>query len=62
MKEPTNKRDLLAEQAKRILDGKEEWKPTWKALGLNYDRPLVDKMAQSTQLRSSEKSDRTPKQ
>ncbi|KAL1955152.1 hypothetical protein VTO42DRAFT_8967 [Malbranchea cinnamomea] len=41
MKVPEHKRKSLAEQAQRILEGKEEWKPTWKALGLNYERPMA---------------------
>ncbi|QSS55359.1 mitochondrial 54S ribosomal protein YmL41 [Histoplasma capsulatum var. duboisii H88] len=38
---PQKRRDTIAEQAKRLLEGKEEWQPTWKALGLNYDRPVL---------------------
>ena len=40
-KAPEAKRKLLAEQAKLMLEGKETWKPTWQALGLNFDRPLL---------------------
>jgi large subunit ribosomal protein L23 len=40
-KAPEAKRELLAEQAKLMLGGKETWKPTWQALGLNFDRPLL---------------------
>ncbi|OAX85565.1 hypothetical protein ACJ72_00059 [Emergomyces africanus] len=38
---PEKKREAIAEQAKRLLEGKEAWQPTWKALGLNYDRPVL---------------------
>lgn len=38
---PEKKRETIAEQAKRLLEGKEAWQPTWKALGLNYDRPVL---------------------
>ncbi|KAL2006183.1 hypothetical protein VTN00DRAFT_9837 [Thermoascus crustaceus] len=33
-------REAYAEQAKELLEGKRRWRPTWQALGLNYDRPL----------------------
>ncbi|KAK2850719.1 hypothetical protein FQN49_005387 [Arthroderma sp. PD_2] len=41
MKAPTRKRELLAEQAKEMLSGKEHWQPTWQTLGLNLQRPLL---------------------
>ena len=40
-KAPEKERSKLAEQAKRLQEGKEEWTPTWKALGLSYDRPAL---------------------
>ncbi|KAF3483662.1 RIO1 family protein kinase [Arthroderma uncinatum] len=44
MKAPEHKRELLAEQAKQMLDGKEQWQPTWQALGLNLQRPQLKKV------------------
>ena len=32
---------VFDEAAKEILDGKRVWRPTWQALGLNYDRTSV---------------------
>ena len=55
-KAPKTRREILAEQAQKILDGKETWKPTWQALGLNYNRPVVNPMEQSTQSKSLELS------
>ncbi|PGH14114.1 hypothetical protein AJ79_03231 [Helicocarpus griseus UAMH5409] len=40
-KPPETRRETIAEQAERLLEGKETWQPTWKALGLNYNRPLA---------------------
>jgi large subunit ribosomal protein L23 len=40
-KAPETERNKLAEQAKRLQEGKEEWTPTWKALGLSYERPAL---------------------
>ncbi|EEH49483.1 mitochondrial 54S ribosomal protein YmL41 [Paracoccidioides brasiliensis Pb18] len=40
-KAPERKWKTVSEQAKRLLDGKEKWEPTWKALGLNYERPVI---------------------
>lgn len=41
-KEPNEaEREAYAEQAKLMLEGKLKWRPTWQALGLNYDRPLL---------------------
>ncbi|RJE23585.1 hypothetical protein PHISCL_04085 [Aspergillus sclerotialis] len=34
-------RTTFTEAAKEILDGKKVWRPTWQALGLNYDRTSV---------------------
>ncbi|WEW60947.1 mitochondrial 54S ribosomal protein YmL41 [Emydomyces testavorans] len=39
-KAPERQRGLLAEQVKRLKEGKESWQPTWQALGLNFERPL----------------------
>lgn len=40
LKAPERKREILAEQAKRLKQGRESWQPTWKALGLNFERPI----------------------
>lgn len=29
--------------AKKLLDGSKAWRPTWQALGLNYDRTTIGK-------------------
>ncbi|KAK2766935.1 hypothetical protein FQN54_006250 [Arachnomyces sp. PD_36] len=42
-KEPKVERKLIAEQAEKLKEGAETWTPTWKALGLNFDRPVVGK-------------------
>ncbi|KAL2829939.1 ribosomal protein L23-domain-containing protein [Aspergillus cavernicola] len=34
-------REALDEEAKKLLGGEKPWRPTWQALGLNYDRPVV---------------------
>ncbi|KAL2864674.1 mitochondrial 54S ribosomal protein uL23m [Aspergillus lucknowensis] len=34
-------REAFEEEAKKLLDGSKPWRPTWQALGLNYDRPIV---------------------
>ncbi|PYH96283.1 ribosomal protein L23 family protein [Aspergillus ellipticus CBS 707.79] len=36
-------RDAMAEEAKKLLSGSKTWRPTWQALGLNYDRSSVGK-------------------
>ncbi|KAM5467518.1 mitochondrial 54S ribosomal protein YmL41 [Microsporum audouinii] len=41
MKAPARKRELLAEQAKQVLKGEEQWQPTWQTLGLNSQRPIL---------------------
>ncbi|EER24996.1 hypothetical protein D8B26_007581 [Coccidioides posadasii str. Silveira] len=41
MKAPERQRELLAEQAKRLKQGRETWQPTWQTLGLNFERPLL---------------------
>ncbi|PWY84916.1 ribosomal protein L23 family protein [Aspergillus heteromorphus CBS 117.55] len=33
----------MAAEAKKLLSGEKTWRPTWQALGLNYDRPVVGK-------------------
>lgn len=33
-------REAYEEEAKRLLDGSKPWRPTWRALGLSYDRPV----------------------
>lgn len=40
--EPDNdEREAYEKQAQELLEGKQAWRPTWQALGLNYDRPAV---------------------
>ncbi|KAI9376351.1 hypothetical protein BJX61DRAFT_490342 [Aspergillus egyptiacus] len=34
-------REVFAEEAQKLLSGEKPWRPTWQALGLNYDRPVV---------------------
>lgn len=48
-KAPEKKRNLLAEQAKLMLEGKDTWKPTWQILGLNLERPLLRRDPPSTE-------------
>ncbi|KAL4931535.1 mitochondrial 54S ribosomal protein uL23m [Aspergillus undulatus] len=33
--------EAFDEQAKQLLNGEKAWRPTWQALGLNYDRPAI---------------------
>ena len=41
---PNNKvRDTFKDRAKEIQEGTRVWRPTWQALGLNYDRSSVAK-------------------
>jgi hypothetical protein len=35
------KREAYEKQAKELLAGRQAWRPTWRALGLNYDRPTI---------------------
>ncbi|KAL4796054.1 hypothetical protein BDV19DRAFT_362028 [Aspergillus venezuelensis] len=35
--------DTVDEEAKKLITGEKPWRPTWQALGLNYDRPSVGK-------------------
>jgi hypothetical protein len=34
-------REAFEKQAKAILEGRDTWRPTWQALGLNYGKPVV---------------------
>lgn len=34
-------REEYAKEAKQLLEGTKTWRPTWQALGLNYDRSLL---------------------
>ncbi|OJJ50923.1 hypothetical protein ASPZODRAFT_21426 [Penicilliopsis zonata CBS 506.65] len=45
-----NKEDRQAfeEQAKELQDGKRVWRPTWQALGLNYDRTAVNRRSKGS--------------
>lgn len=38
-------REAYAKQAKELLEGKAVWRPTWQALGLNYNRPNVPSLS-----------------
>lgn len=39
--EPTKRREKIKEQAEKLQSGTETWTPTWKALGLGFDRPTL---------------------
>ncbi|RAL14003.1 mitochondrial 54S ribosomal protein uL23m [Aspergillus homomorphus CBS 101889] len=47
-KPPTQERESYAEEAKKILSGEKPWRPTWQALGLNYDRSALRKPQQGS--------------
>jgi hypothetical protein len=34
-------REAFEAEAKKLLDGSKPWRPTWQALGLNYNRSSV---------------------
>ncbi|KAL2821634.1 ribosomal protein L23-domain-containing protein [Aspergillus granulosus] len=34
-------REAFEAEAKKLLDGSKPWRPTWQALGLNYNRPTT---------------------
>ncbi|KAL4887492.1 hypothetical protein BJY04DRAFT_3252 [Aspergillus karnatakaensis] len=38
-----DERESLEEEAKKLLSGEKEWRPTWQALGLSYERGLTGK-------------------
>ncbi|KAL4784930.1 ribosomal protein L23-domain-containing protein [Aspergillus varians] len=40
MKSNDEAREVFGEEAKKLLSGEKPWRPTWQALGLNYDRPV----------------------
>lgn len=40
LKPKTDERDAFEDVAKKMLSGEKQWKPTWQALGLNYERPF----------------------
>lgn len=40
-------RKAYAKQASQLLEGKKKWRPTWQALGLNYDRASVGQKVES---------------
>jgi large subunit ribosomal protein L23 len=44
-KAPESAREAYEKQAKDILEGKTAWRPTWQALGLQYDRAALKKFA-----------------
>ncbi|RAH44432.1 mitochondrial 54S ribosomal protein uL23m [Aspergillus aculeatinus CBS 121060] len=44
---PTKERESYAAEAEKILSGEKPWRPTWQALGLNYDRAVRGKAATS---------------
>ncbi|KAL2853215.1 hypothetical protein BJY01DRAFT_77800 [Aspergillus pseudoustus] len=37
----TEEREAFEAEANKLLDGSKPWRPTWQALGLNYNRPAV---------------------
>ncbi|KAL3472103.1 hypothetical protein BJX99DRAFT_236107 [Aspergillus californicus] len=41
MKPKEDDRTIFDEEAKKLLSGEKPWRPTWQALGLNYNRPAV---------------------
>ncbi|KAL3464235.1 hypothetical protein BJX64DRAFT_255265 [Aspergillus heterothallicus] len=41
LKANQDERDALDAEAKKLLDGSKKWRPTWQALGLNYNRTAV---------------------
>lgn len=41
MQAPKEEREVFEEAAKEIMSGSKPWRPTWQALGLSYDRPVV---------------------
>lgn len=41
MEPDTAEREAYEKQAKEMLEGKQVWRPTWQALGFNYDRPAI---------------------
>jgi large subunit ribosomal protein L23 len=41
-------REEYAKEAKQLLDGTKTWRPTWQALGLNYDRSIFKAAKDST--------------
>ncbi|CRG83949.1 hypothetical protein PISL3812_01305 [Talaromyces islandicus] len=42
---PESTRESYKKQAKDLLEGKAAWRPTWQALGLQYDRAALKKFA-----------------
>jgi large subunit ribosomal protein L23 len=44
LKPNTDEREAFEQQAKELLEGKTVWRPTWQALGLNYDRSSLSKL------------------
>ena len=58
-------REAFEKQAKAILEGRDTWRPTWQALGLNYGKPVVPKFENAKAFSHhspsmSEKSDSEP--
>lgn len=45
MKAPETRREAYEKQAKDLLEGKTTWRPTWQALGLQYERAALKKFA-----------------
>ncbi|KKK21242.1 mitochondrial 54S ribosomal protein, partial [Aspergillus ochraceoroseus] len=41
MKANKDERETFEEDAKKLLDGSKSWRPTWQALGLNYNRSIL---------------------
>lgn len=42
-KEPKLRREKLEKQSEMLQEGTETWTPTWKALGLSFDRADIGK-------------------
>ncbi|KAI5308841.1 hypothetical protein KEM55_004732, partial [Ascosphaera atra] len=59
-KEPKQSREMFAEHAKLIREGKQKWRPTWQALGLNFNRPMLGQ--QQTQVLPQQKPEVKPAQ
>ena len=45
-------REEYEKEAKQLLDGTKAWRPTWQALGLNYDRSIFNAGKGSASTRS----------
>ncbi|KAH8705117.1 hypothetical protein BGW36DRAFT_332217 [Talaromyces proteolyticus] len=57
MEAPEKKRTALEQQAKDLLEGKITWRPTWQALGLQYNRPSLRRLAVNNSNNSNSKEE-----